>query len=309
MKYEDIKKMGEAWAQVQEKQRQANVIRAEAMLKFEEENLSAMKDQMEESKKVDEKAPKVAKGKDASVKGIAKASDAYAKKLKLQKNDASNDKSDDGDGMDKVDKKAVKKKFDDRKDKDIDNDGDTDDSDEYLHKRRKAISKNSGSKGKKETEVQTSEMTDMEKTRAMATNSIGKPKAKTSGNVKPSDELRQQKEDQDIARKILRYKKDDAAKKIAKRNTSSSDIQKQKSDKMMRDRKRQQNNSVEEAASTGAGKNSDSVAQDKTDGMAPNAKDQLATAMKTPAIDGQKAIDLTFASFKKMSGKKSKDNK
>ena len=43
--------------------------------------------------------------------------------------------------LDPVDDKAVKKKFDDRKDKDIDNDGDTDSSDEYLHKRRKAISK------------------------------------------------------------------------------------------------------------------------------------------------------------------------
>ena len=52
-----------------------------------------------------------------------------------------NDKSDDGDGMDAVQPKAVKKKFKDRKDKDIDNDGDTDDSDEFLHKKRKAISK------------------------------------------------------------------------------------------------------------------------------------------------------------------------
>ena len=43
--------------------------------------------------------------------------------------------------MDPVNKKAVKKDFGDRKDKDIDNDGDVDDSDEYLHKRRKAISK------------------------------------------------------------------------------------------------------------------------------------------------------------------------
>jgi len=60
----------------------------------------------------------------------------------LHKEDNTNDKSDDGDGMDKVQPKAVKKKFDDRKDKDIDNDGDTDSSDEYLHKRRKAISKN-----------------------------------------------------------------------------------------------------------------------------------------------------------------------
>ena len=52
-----------------------------------------------------------------------------------------NDKSDDGEGMDAVQPKAVKKKFADRKDKDIDNDGDTDSSDEFLHKKRKAISK------------------------------------------------------------------------------------------------------------------------------------------------------------------------
>jgi len=43
--------------------------------------------------------------------------------------------------LDKVDPKAVKKDFKDRKDKDIDNDGDVDDSDEYLHKRRQAVSK------------------------------------------------------------------------------------------------------------------------------------------------------------------------
>ena len=43
--------------------------------------------------------------------------------------------------LDPVNKVAVKKKFDDRKDKDIDNDGDVDSTDKYLHKRRKAISK------------------------------------------------------------------------------------------------------------------------------------------------------------------------
>ena len=55
--------------------------------------------------------------------------------------DASNDKSDDGEGMDKVDPKAVKKKFKDRKDRDLDNDGDEDEGDEVIHARRKAIDK------------------------------------------------------------------------------------------------------------------------------------------------------------------------
>ena len=43
--------------------------------------------------------------------------------------------------LDPVNPKAVKKDFDNRKDKDIDNDGDVDSTDKYLHKRRKAISK------------------------------------------------------------------------------------------------------------------------------------------------------------------------
>ena len=61
--------------------------------------------------------------------------------MDIMAEDNTNKKSDDGEGLDKVQPKAVKKKFDDRKDKDIDNDGDVDSSDEYLHKRRKAISK------------------------------------------------------------------------------------------------------------------------------------------------------------------------
>jgi len=69
----------------------------------------------------------------------------------VKKEDKTNDKSDDGDGMDKVQPKALKKKFADRKDKDLDNDGDTDDSDEYLHNRRKAISKAVKEKAKKES--------------------------------------------------------------------------------------------------------------------------------------------------------------
>lgn len=44
--------------------------------------------------------------------------------------------------LDPVDKKELKGKHADRDDTDIDNDGDTDSTDKYLHKRRKAISKN-----------------------------------------------------------------------------------------------------------------------------------------------------------------------
>ena len=54
--------------------------------------------------------------------------------------------------LDPVNPKAVKKDFDNRKDKDIDNDGDVDSSDKYLHKRRKAVSKaiKGEAKGKKD---------------------------------------------------------------------------------------------------------------------------------------------------------------
>ena len=76
-------------------------------------------------------------GENLMRKGMA---DMQAQK-KPKKEDNTNDKSDDGEGMDKVQPKAIKKKFVDRKDKDIDNDGDVDSSDKYLHKRRQAVSK------------------------------------------------------------------------------------------------------------------------------------------------------------------------
>ena len=81
--------------------------------------------------------------------------------LKKMKETNKNDKSDDGEGMDAVQPKAVKKKFKDRKDKDIDNDGDVDSSDKYLHKRRQAVSKAIKSETKKENfEVGTKARTD-----------------------------------------------------------------------------------------------------------------------------------------------------
>lgn len=73
-----------------------------------------------------------------------------------------NDKSDDGDGLDAVQPKAVKKKFADRKDKDIDNDGDVDDSDKFLHKRRKAVSKSMGEEiSQKEFEMMIEALTEL----------------------------------------------------------------------------------------------------------------------------------------------------
>ena len=81
---------------------------------------------------------------DAGSKDMTKYHKEIMKKFrpKVMKTETNkNDKSDDGDGLDAVQPDAVKKKFKDRKDKDIDNDGDVDDSDRFLHKRRKAISK------------------------------------------------------------------------------------------------------------------------------------------------------------------------
>ena len=79
-----------------------------------------------------------AKGGDTTVTG----SDAnIAKLLKTMKMKKDTDGHAMLEKLDPVNKTAAKKKFDDRKDKDIDNDGDVDDSDEFLHKRRKAISK------------------------------------------------------------------------------------------------------------------------------------------------------------------------
>ena len=52
--------------------------------------------------------------------------------------------------MDPVDKNALGKTFAKRKDKDIDNDGDIDNSDKYLHRRRKAVKKAMGEVNKKD---------------------------------------------------------------------------------------------------------------------------------------------------------------
>ena len=70
--------------------------------------------------------------------------------MKKKMSEADNDEDDEDDTvkskkkkkLDKVDKDELEGSHDDREDGDIDNDGDEDNSDKFLHKKRKAISKN-----------------------------------------------------------------------------------------------------------------------------------------------------------------------
>ena len=102
----------------------------------------------------------------ANVKAQPKDKVSLAKAPWEKKKDTKKEEAEIEEALDAVNKKAVKKDFADRKDKDIDNDGDTDSSDEYLHKRRKAVSK--AMKGKEvEVEVQTNEEVELDENKAI----------------------------------------------------------------------------------------------------------------------------------------------
>ena len=132
--------------------------------------------------------------------------------------DNTNDVSDDGDEMDKVQPKALKKKFANRKDKDIDNDGDVDDSDEYLHKKRKAVSKAIDKEEEVETDVDDGDKGDNKK--AMA-------KVADKDDDKSDEEKQKEKE--------LIAKKSDRKEKINTKPVMKEDARKRLSG-MMRDK-------------------------------------------------------------------------
>ena len=92
-------------------------------------------------------------------------------------------------GLDPVNKVAVKKDFADRKDKDIDNDGDVDSSDKFLHKRRKAISKAMKEDLNKKDEPKVKEVIGMLKkaSAAHAAQSKTLDKAVKNEQVRPDD--------------------------------------------------------------------------------------------------------------------------
>jgi hypothetical protein len=119
------------------------------------------------------------------------------------------DKDDDGEGMDAVDKKALKKDYDDRAkdgDGDLDNDGDEDKTDKYLHKRRQAVTKAIGKKkgpesSKKGEPVDTNPTMDEEKGEEMSS----AEKEKKDEIMKKLEQRKQEFEDKygDRAKEVM----------------------------------------------------------------------------------------------------------
>ena len=124
--------------------------------------------------------------------------------------------------MDAVNPKAVKKKFKDRKDKDIDNDGDVDASDKYLHKRRKAVSKAISK------EDMDKPMTSAERAKAMqkkanqvkknAQSAVKKAKGLTMGEVSVGYKVKKGKKTDEPIDEGAFYGRDDLVKQFKTKN-------------------------------------------------------------------------------------------
>jgi len=144
--------------------------------------------------------------------------------------DNTNDVSDDGDEIDKVQPKALKKKFKDRKDKDIDNDGDVDDSDEYLHKKRKAVSKAID----KEEEVDDKEVEKKAKAEKDVDDDDKDDNKKAMAKVADDDDEKSDEEKQ--KEKELIAKKSDRKEKINTKPTMGESAARKRLSGMMKDK-------------------------------------------------------------------------
>ena len=91
-------------------------------------------------------------------------------------------------GLDPVNKKALKGKHKDRKDQDLDNDGDVDSSDQYLHKRRKAISKAVTNEAEEIEEGESGLWANINKKRKRIKNGSGEKMRKPGSDGAPTDQ-------------------------------------------------------------------------------------------------------------------------
>lgn len=111
--------------------------------------------------------------------------------------------------LDPVDKDELKGDHDDREDGDIDNDGDEDESDKFLHKRRKAISKKM-KKENSEDQIDELSATKLAKYHTLAKADIKRQKAKIG--IKPNRDasaerkLKTRKGYKDLAKAKVKYK-------------------------------------------------------------------------------------------------------
>ena len=235
--------------------------------------------------------------------------------------------------MDPVDKAELKGKHKDRKDKDINNDGDVDSSDEYLHKRRKAVSKAVDEEKCKECDCDDCECGKNE--------AYNEPQGQAKRMMSPLQKARMDKEKADRDRdgklkpgvikkevneismgKMQAYGKA-AAKDIEKhRNTVKTALDQPASPKkadaglksMKTLRKRSRGSDMYVNKLTGRSKVKPTAeayenikkathqgpSSPPGEGLSPSAKDQLAKKMPTPEpIDEPKVDAKNFATFRK----------
>jgi hypothetical protein len=184
--------------------------------------------------------------------------------------------------MDPVNKAELKGKHKDRKDKDIDNDGDVDSSDEYLHKRRKAISK----EGNAFTKALMAARKAGDKTFMVGGKSYSCEDYDENGKLKET----YHNEPQGQAKRMM------------------SPLQKMRMDKEKKDRDHQgkmkpgvMNKMKKEAyEEIPKGSHKPGPASPPGEGLSPSAKDQLAKKMPTPEpADATKVNTKNFKDFRK----------